>query len=140
MRDVCFWYRRGSNNETGLEIAAPCASAPVDHTDGAGGVMPRIGDWRFGFHLFLGIRPVPFGRRAADHLCRAPVPHRDAGTVSHSPRGYPEGREDCPPPTAKIHTVGGKREGAAGHAPQQACRRPGGRHGDAVYFGYRSTL
>ena len=28
----------------------------------------------------------------------------------------------------------------AGHAPQQACRRPGGRHGDAVYCGYRSTL
>ena len=55
-------------------------------------------------------------------------------------RGYPEGREDCPPPTAKIHTVGGKREGVAGHAPQQACRRPGGRHGDAVYCGYRSTL
>ena len=53
MRDVCFWYRRGSNNETGLEIAAPCASAPVDHTDGAGGVLPRVGDWRFGFHLFL---------------------------------------------------------------------------------------
>ena len=46
----------------------------------------------------------------------------------------------APPPTAKIHTVGGKREGAAGHAPQQACRRPGGRHGDAVYRGYRSTL
>ena len=27
----------------------------------------------------------------------------------------------------------------AGHASQQACRRPGGRHGDAVYCGYRST-
>ena len=39
MRDVYFWYRRGSNNETGLEIAASRTSAPVDHTDGAGGVL-----------------------------------------------------------------------------------------------------
>ena len=47
MRAVCFWYRRGSNNETGLEIAASRTSAPVDHTDGAGGVLPRVGALAF---------------------------------------------------------------------------------------------